>query len=192
MPRLMLRLPTMFITECKVSKKDDVDITTTIIFELSRFIHKGLTVFGNLQCGFSPLFGIRKDPGQVSFLLGINAHISTPFPIDIFPDLEIFRPERFLDTINPRLKQFDFPSGFDKLVQEYTWLSIRCSSMSREFFGHFRFNRQLMRMDRKCFQMSTTIPVSFECQMVPRNDKVKACIEAEWETATVLLAHWES
>lgn len=34
----------------------------------------------------------------------------------LFPDPEAFRPERFLDTQNPRLVEFDLPFGFGRRI----------------------------------------------------------------------------
>ncbi|KAJ3512342.1 hypothetical protein NLJ89_g3577 [Agrocybe chaxingu] len=52
------------------------------------FIPKGSTIFANF-------YGIMRDP-------------------EMFPEPECFRPERFIETTNPRLLQFDLPFGFGR------------------------------------------------------------------------------
>lgn len=54
------------------------------------FIPKGATVYGNIHA-------ITQDP-------------------EMFPEPDVFRPERFLDTTNPKLANFTIPFGFGRRI----------------------------------------------------------------------------
>ncbi|KAG5720474.1 Steroid 17-alpha-hydroxylase/17,20 lyase, partial [Termitomyces sp. T112] len=126
------------------------------------FIPKGSTIFANFS-------GIMFDPVM-------------------FPSPDSFRPERFLETSNPRLKSFELPFGFGRRI---------CPGM------HLAMNSLLINVSRIlwAFDILPTIdsygcevlpdpwnftdgfnsrPVSFSCRFVPRSAQTYACIDDEF------------
>ncbi|KAF4613090.1 hypothetical protein D9613_011043 [Agrocybe pediades] len=137
------------------------------------FIPKGSTVFANF-------YGIMKDP-------------------EMFPEPETFRPERFLETNNPRLKQFDLPFGFGRRVCPGMHLASHSLyiTISRMVWG---FNilpaldengRQVIPDSNNYTSGFNSKPISFDCRMEPRSEKVVACIEAEWQATKSRLEQWD-
>ncbi|KAF9467168.1 cytochrome P450 [Collybia nuda] len=137
------------------------------------FIPKGSTIFSNF-------FGIMQDPVM-------------------FPSPEMFRPERFLETSEPRLQTFELPFGFGRRV---------CPGM------HLALNSLFINIARLLWAFDilpalseggpdtlpdpdnftdgfNSRPVSFECRFVRRNVKVESCIEEEWQIAKGKLENWE-
>ncbi|KAJ8495281.1 hypothetical protein ONZ45_g12935 [Pleurotus djamor] len=134
------------------------------------YIPKGSTVFANLS-------GILHDP-------------------EMFPDPDTFRPERFLETSNPRLKDFDLPFGFGRRICPGMHLARNSifMNMARILWG-FDILPELddgdgrkVLPDRWNFTDGfNSRPVSFKCRIQPRNLKVVKCIETDAEMAMPLL-----
>ncbi|KAH9887564.1 cytochrome P450 [Cubamyces lactineus] len=130
------------------------------------FIPKGATVFANLT-------GIMQDP------------IMFPLPED-------FRPERFLETDDPRLKDFELPFGFGRricvgmhLAQNSLFIAI-----ARIFVGLDEAGQPIMPDPWNFTDGFNSKPVSFPCRVKPRSPAVVECVEAEWKTASVQLERW--
>ncbi|PPQ77934.1 hypothetical protein CVT25_015409 [Psilocybe cyanescens] len=138
------------------------------------FIPKGSTVYANM-------YGIMKDP-------------------EMFPDPETFRPERFLETTNPRLINFDLPFGFGRRACPGIHLALNSLfiNISRILWAFDilpaidEYGRQVLPDVNNYTNGFNSRPVSFECQLIPRNGKIKAHIEAEWEAAKVHLDQWQT
>jgi cytochrome P450 len=127
------------------------------------FIPKGSTVFANF-------YGIMQDP-------------------EMFPDPATFRPERFLETTNPRLKNFDLPFGFGRrscpgihLARNSLFINV-----ARLLWG-FRINpatdekgKEIMPDCNAYTNGFNSRPVAFPCRFTPRSPKVTSCIETEWQ-----------
>ncbi|KDR77141.1 hypothetical protein GALMADRAFT_431691 [Galerina marginata CBS 339.88] len=137
------------------------------------FIPKGSTVFANF-------YGIMKDP-------------------EMFPEPETFRPERFLETTNSRLKQFDLPFGFGRRACPGMHLALNSLfiNISRILWA-FDIKPALDEDGRGVIPDSTNYtngfnsrPVSFDCRLIPRSAKVKTCIETEWEVTKSRLDQWQ-
>ncbi|KDQ32813.1 hypothetical protein PLEOSDRAFT_1033030 [Pleurotus ostreatus PC15] len=129
------------------------------------YIPKGSTVFANLA-------GIMHDPGT-------------------FPDPDDFRPERFLETSDPRLKDFTVPFGFGRRICPGMHLARNSVFMNiTRILWAFNIlpkkdsqNREILP-DRWDFSNGfNSRPISFECRIEPRSDKVVKCIEREAEMA---------
>ncbi|KAJ8521498.1 hypothetical protein ONZ45_g1791 [Pleurotus djamor] len=133
------------------------------------YIPKGSTIFANLS-------GILHDP-------------------EMFPDPDTFRPERFLETSNPRLKDFDLPFGFGRRICPGMHLARNSifMNMARILWGFDILpeldgdGREIVP-DRWDFSDGfNSRPVSFKCRLQPRSSKVVKCIETEAEMAMPLL-----
>ncbi|KAL4260675.1 cytochrome P450 family protein [Pleurotus pulmonarius] len=129
------------------------------------YIPKGSTVFANLV-------GIMHDPGT-------------------FPDPDTFRPERFLETSDPCFKDFTLPFGFGRRICPGMHLARNSVFMNitRILWGFNILpkkdnrNRDVLP-DRWNFSNGfNSRPISFECRIEPRSDKVVKCIEREAEMA---------
>ncbi|KAF5325314.1 hypothetical protein D9619_009793 [Psilocybe cf. subviscida] len=130
------------------------------------FIPKGSTIFANL-------YGIMRDPGM-SFM---------------FPDPEAFKPERFIDTTNPRLKNFDLPFGFGRrscpgihLARNSLYINV-----ARLLWG-FQIKPALDEKGNEIMPDCNAYtngfnsrPVPFPCRFIPRSPKITLCIQTEWE-----------
>ncbi|KAF5350526.1 hypothetical protein D9756_008703 [Leucocoprinus leucothites] len=149
------------------------------------FIPKGSSIYANM-------YGIMRDT-------------------DLFPDPNLFRPDRFLptpsdtttttkpitnSTTHPRinLKEFDLPFGFGRRI---------CPGMHLGLNSLFiTVSRILWAFDLKPAQEAAipdpdaftnhfnSKPMPFECQFVPRNEKVANLIEAEWDNIQGHLDEW--
>ncbi|KAF8168582.1 cytochrome P450 [Pholiota molesta] len=137
------------------------------------FIPKGSTVFANF-------YGIMKDP-------------------EMFPEPEEFRPERFLETTDPRLKDFDLPFGFGRRSCPGIHLALNSLfiNISRILWA-FDIKPALDNDGKEIIPDSNNYttgfnsrPVNFDCRFIPRSGKVTACIESEWQSAQSRLDQWE-
>ncbi|TFK32108.1 cytochrome P450 [Crucibulum laeve] len=136
------------------------------------FIPKGATVFANFH-------GIMQDPGM-------------------FPDPESFLPERFIDSPNPRLRDFDLPFGFGRRICPGMHLALNSIfiNVSRLIWA-FDILPALDKNGKEVIPDSHNFtngfnsrPVSFDCRLLPRNGKTTACIEEEWQAAKTRLEDW--
>ncbi|KAG7095762.1 hypothetical protein E1B28_006467 [Marasmius oreades] len=136
------------------------------------FIPMGSTVFANL-------YGIMKDPAM-------------------FPDPEIFRPERFLETDDPRLQNFDLPFGFGRrqcpgmhLARNSIFVNTARLLWAFDITPSKGRGGEPILPDTYNFTNGfNSKPVSFECNFTPRNDKILKIIEAEWNDAKERLGSW--
>lgn len=141
----------------------------------------------------------------------------------MFPEPEDFRPERFLETSDPRLKDFDLPFGFGRrscpgihLALNSLFINISrilwafdikpvLDENGKNVLPGMR-HTSTQRLKKRLLIDSTLFlpadsnnytlgfnsrPVSFDCQFIPRNGKVAACIESEWQAAQSRLSEWQ-
>lgn len=118
----------------------------------------------------------------------------------MFPDPETFKPERFLETTNPRLINFDLPFGFGRRACPGIHLALNSLfiNISRILWAFDikpaidEYGRQILPDVNNYTNGFNSRPVSFECRLIPRNGKIKALIEAGWEGAKVHLDQWQT
>ncbi|KAF5321389.1 hypothetical protein D9619_000271 [Psilocybe cf. subviscida] len=108
---------------------------------------------------------------------------------EMFPDPEAFKPERFIDTTSPRLKNFDLPFGFGRrscpgihLARNSLFINI-----ARLLWG-FQIKPALDEKGNEIIPDCNAYtngfnsrPVSFPCRFIPRSPKITLCIETEWK-----------
>ncbi|KAH7912492.1 cytochrome P450 [Hygrophoropsis aurantiaca] len=137
------------------------------------FIPKGSTVFANLA-------GIMHDPVM-------------------FPDPDTFRPERFLETTDPRLQTFDLPFGWGRRICPGMHLSLNSLfiNISRILWA-FDITPIVDNNGKKVIPDSwaytngfNSRPVGFDCNIMPRSNKVIDCLNLEYEAAKARLEDWE-
>ncbi|KAI1792390.1 cytochrome P450 [Ganoderma leucocontextum] len=127
------------------------------------YIPKGATVFGNLA-------GIMHDP-------------------IMFPSPDDFRPERFLETTNPRLLDFNLPFGFGRricvgmhLAKNSLFISISRILWAFDILPITGADERPILPDPWEFTNGfNSKPVSFRCAIKPRGFKYVECVEREWE-----------
>ncbi|KAI0037071.1 cytochrome P450 [Vararia minispora EC-137] len=135
---------------------------------MGMLIPKGSTVFANLD-------GIMRNPGT-------------------FSDPEVFKPERFLSSTDPRLGDFDLPFGFGRRV---------CPGM------HLARNSLFINISRILWAFDVlpvegqslpdvwaytdgfnSWPQPFRVEFFCRKSSIRDCIEREHERAREALAKW--
>jgi len=129
------------------------------------YIPKGATVYANT-------FGIMHDH-------------------EMFPSPEDFLPERFLNTSDPLLKDFELPFGYGRRICPGMHLARNSLFIvAARLFWAFDILPSLGHDGQKKIPDAwnytnsfASKPVHFECSIVPRNPKVVACIEREREAA---------
>ncbi|TFK75624.1 cytochrome P450 [Pluteus cervinus] len=133
------------------------------------FIPKGSTIFANLA-------GIMHDP-------------------EIFPSPDSFLPERFLETLNPRLQTFELPFGFGRRICPGMHLALNSIfiNVARILWGFDILPSETGDLPDSWNYTNgfNSRPVSFDCRLVPRNDRTVATIEAEWQNAQSKLRAWK-
>ncbi|KAI9056287.1 cytochrome P450 [Trametes sanguinea] len=137
------------------------------------FIPKGSTVFANLA-------GIMQDP-------------------TMFPSPEEFRPERFLETDNPRLKDFDLPFGFGRricvgmhLAQNSLFISVARILWAFDILPALGADGKPIMPDPWNFTDGfNSKPVSFPCRIKARSASVMERVENEWRGAMQQLEKWQ-
>ncbi|KAJ7594361.1 cytochrome P450 [Mycena floridula] len=129
------------------------------------FIPAGSTVFANL-------YGIMQDPV-------------------LFPEPDLFRPERFIETTDPRLVSFDLPFGFGKLNKRACpgkplALNSLFINISRILWA-FNIRPALDEAGNEIIPDSQRFtdgfnsrPVSFPCAFLPRSKLAAECVTMEY------------
>lgn len=128
---------------------------------------------------FANLYSIMKDPG-------------------LFPNPDVFNPERFLDTSHPRLKDFDLPFGFGRracpgihLARNSTFIAaarlIWAFDISPAVGSQ---GEQIMPDPDQTTDSSAVRPVEFDCCLVPRDGRTVTTVLADWEYAKGQLDNW--
>ncbi|PPR00947.1 hypothetical protein CVT24_000254 [Panaeolus cyanescens] len=136
------------------------------------FIPKGSTVFANF-------YGIMRDP-------------------EMFPDPETFKPERFIETEDPRLKQFDLPFGFGRrscpgihLARNSVFINVARMLWAFDILPALDKNGNEIIPDSNNYTNGfNSRPVTFDCRFLPRSEKILACVDSEWQMATSRLSQW--
>ncbi|TFK78780.1 cytochrome P450 [Polyporus arcularius HHB13444] len=137
------------------------------------YIPKGSTVFANLA-------GIMHDPVM-------------------FPSPDEFRPERFLETDNPRLRDFELPFGFGRricvgmhLAANSLYIAIARILWAFDILPATDQHGEEILPDRWDFTNGfNSKPVSFRCMVKPRTIKVAECLLREWEGTKDRLGKWQ-
>ena len=117
----------------------------------------------------------------------------------MFPFPDEFRPERFLETTNPRLKDFDLPFGFGRricvgmhLAKNSLFISIAQILWAFDILPITGADGGPILPDPWEFTNGfNSKPVSFRCAVKPRSMKGVECVEREWEAARELLGKWQ-
>ncbi|KAI0634094.1 cytochrome P450 [Trametes polyzona] len=136
------------------------------------FIPRGSTVFANFA-------GIMQDPAM-------------------FPSPDEFRPARFLETDDPRLKDFDLSFGFGRricvgmhLAQNSLFISMSRLLWAFDILPALDAAGKPVLPDPWNFTNGfNSRPVSFECRIRPRHLGVAPRVEKEWEAAIEKLESW--
>ncbi|KAI0672430.1 cytochrome P450 [Trametes maxima] len=136
------------------------------------FIPKGSTVFANLS-------GIMQDPVM-------------------FPSPDEFRPERFLETDDSRMKDFDLPFGFGRricvgmhLAHNSVFIAISRLLWAFDILPALDAAGKPELPDPWAFTNGfNSKPVSFQCRVKARNVRVSDRIEKEWKVANERLDRW--
>ncbi|KAL1939407.1 hypothetical protein VTO73DRAFT_9963 [Trametes versicolor] len=136
------------------------------------FIPRGSTVFANLA-------GIMQDPVM-------------------FPSPDEFRPERFLESDDPRMKDFDLPFGFGRricvgmhLAHNSLFIAVARLLWAFDILPALDAVGKPVLPDPWNFTNGfNSKPISFECRVKARSAGVGGRIEKEWESATESLEKW--
>ncbi|KAF8881871.1 cytochrome P450 [Infundibulicybe gibba] len=136
-------------------------------------IPKGTTVFANL-------FMISKDP-------------------ELFPDPETFRPERFLETQNPRLRDFDLPYGFGRRIcpgmhvaNQALFIGISRMLWAFNMSPVLKEDGSPEMPDPDAFTSGLARrPLPFKCRITPRNDEIRRMILTEASNSDEALKEWD-
>ncbi|KAI0319659.1 cytochrome P450 [Amylostereum chailletii] len=132
----------------------------------------GTTVYANV-------FVISKDP-------------------DMFPEPERFRPERFIETSDPRLLDFELPYGFGRRVcpgrfvaNETLFIAIARTLWAFQISPVADSKGKPVLPDPDAFTSGLARrPLPFECVLRPRNGDISKIILADAAHADVALQEW--
>ena len=117
---------------------------------------------------------------------------------EMFPNPDEFRPERFIETTNPRLIDFELPFGFGRRICPGMHLARNSIFINiARLMWAFDIQPALDAEGKPIIPDSTnytdgfnSIPVSFQCRIVPRNEKVIETIKSEYDLAMARLGSW--
>ena len=117
---------------------------------------------------------------------------------EMFPNPDEFRPERFIETSNPRLIDFELPFGFGRRICTGMHLARNSIFINiARLMWAFDIQPALDAEGKPIIPDSTnytdgfnSIPVSFQCRIVPRNEKVIETIKSEYDSAMARLGSW--
>ena len=113
----------------------------------------------------------------------------------MFPNPEQFRPERFIETTNPRLIDFDLPFGFGRricpgmhLARNSIYVTVARILWAFDILPTLDSAGKPIIPDSMNYTDGfNSKPVTFDCRFIPRNEKVADCIKSEYSSATVRL-----
>ncbi|KAF8989895.1 cytochrome P450 [Cyathus striatus] len=137
-------------------------------------IPKGSTVYGNI-------YAITKDP-------------------ELFPDPEEFKPERFLDTTNHRLNNFDLPFGFGRRIcpgihvaNHTLFIAIARILWAFDISAGKDHTGQVKVPDPNAFTGGglTRRPVQYGCTLTPRTSEIHQVMLEEASKADEALHEWD-
>ena len=117
----------------------------------------------------------------------------------LFPYPENFDPTRFLKTDNPRLQAFDLPFGFGRRIcpGQHLALNSLFINISRLLWA-FDIRpsvdpvtgSEILPDSWNFTNGFNSRPVSFDCQITPRNRSIAEVIRRDCENATERLKSW--
>lgn len=116
----------------------------------------------------------------------------------MFPDPELFYPERFIETANPRLLDFELPFGFGRricpgmhLARNSIFINISRLLWAFNIVPALDEHGEPIIPDSWNYTNGfNSRPVSFDCRMIPRNEKVVEVIGSEYKFAQERLQSW--
>lgn len=111
---------------------------------------------------------------------------------ELFPHPDKFEPERFIETTNPRLLDFDLPFGFGRricpgmhLARNSIFINIARLLWGFHILPAFDEKGAPIIPDSMHYTDGfNSKPVSFECRFIPRSEKIVDCIKSEFITAS--------
>lgn len=117
---------------------------------------------------------------------------------EMFPNPDEFRPERFIETTNPRLLDFELPFGFGRricpgmhLARNSIFINIARIMWAYDILPALDAEGKPVIPDSMNYTDGfNSLPVSFDCRIVPRNEKVIDTIKSEYELAATRLGNW--
>ena len=118
---------------------------------------------------------------------------------EMFPFPDEFRPERFLETTDPRLRDFELPFGFGRricvgmhLARHSLFITIARILWAFDIVPLTNERGEQVLPDRWNFTNGfNSKPVSFKCLVKPRTIRAAEYIEREWEGARERLGKWQ-
>ncbi|KAL5514879.1 hypothetical protein ACEPAG_2195 [Sanghuangporus baumii] len=136
------------------------------------YIPKGSTVFANL-------WGIMRDPVM-------------------FPEPDKFEPERFINSKDPRLTNFELPFGFGRricpglhLARNSVFINIARLLWAFDILPALDKNGKEIIPDSMDYTDGfNSKPVSFDCRLIPRSEKVIETIKTEYDAAQSKFSNW--
>ena len=116
----------------------------------------------------------------------------------MFPSPDEFVPERFLETTNPRLQDFELPFGFGRricvgmhLARNSIFLNIARLLWAFDILPALDVNGKEILPDTMDYTDGfNSNPVSFDCRIIPRSEKVVETIKSEYDVAKSKLGSW--
>ena len=117
----------------------------------------------------------------------------------MFPSPDEFRPERFLETTDPRLQDFDLPFGFGRricvgmhLAKNSLFITMSRILWAFDILPAIGADGKHIIPDPWNFTNGfNSKPVSFPCTLKCRSSRAKECIEREWDAAKERLGKWQ-
>ncbi|THH09691.1 hypothetical protein EW145_g1830 [Phellinidium pouzarii] len=117
---------------------------------------------------------------------------------EMFPEPELFRPERFLETRDPRLTAFELPFGFGRricpgmhLARNSLFINVARLLWAFDIVPALdKSGREIIPDSMNYTDGFNSRPVSFDARFIPRSEKVKNVIKSEYASAQERLGSW--